>query len=292
MTDQAAGGDVLPTRHIAQAALNVASVLDRGGSHRSAADETYWHHATGGVFPPQDLKRGEELLIQCGLVIERDRTLFPIAELDSLLGGSVDDAYVVLVERVLQAAVEAGKPATLPSEEALASLVPDAARREELLLALGRTFDDERNRALGAAGEQLVVTAAREELISLGRTELAREVRQLSLISDQLGYDVVAPRLNGSGRLLEVKATGRDEDLLVVHLSRNEAKTGERYGDWALVICIVEEFDPPAGRIAGWCSYGTLADRLPVDTPSGRWEQAELTIDQKELSTGLPRAVA
>lgn len=170
--------------------------------------------------------------------------------------------------------------------------MPDAERREQLLLALNHTFDDAQNRALGAAGEQLVVRAAREELIALSREDLVREVRQLSLLSDQLGYDVVAPRLNGTRRLLEVKATGNDTDAFRVHLSRNEARTGERYGDWALVLCVVEQADPPAGRIAGWCSYSTIGERLPSDTVSGRWEAAVLEVEAAELSPGLPRAVA
>ncbi len=41
----------------------------------------------------------------------------------------------------------------------------------------------------------------------MGRSDLARDVRRVSLLSDQLGYDVNAPRVAGPPRLLEVKAT-------------------------------------------------------------------------------------
>src|SRR5437588_8296860 len=86
----------LPSPHIARAALHAAAVLDRRGSRVSDARESYWHRATGGLFPEADLRRGESLLIDCGLVEERDAILVPTAELDELLDGTVEDALEVV----------------------------------------------------------------------------------------------------------------------------------------------------------------------------------------------------
>jgi hypothetical protein len=271
------------------AALHVASILDPRGSRVGDAFESYWHHATGGSFAPGDLKRGEALLIATGLVIERDGVLYPIEEMKQLLDGSAEDASALLAERVL--ASEAVGPATVQETE-LAALVPDPDRREELLLALRRTFDDTARRALGAAGEELVLAAARQELAGLGYAQLAREVRRVSLLSDQLGYDISAPRVSGPRRLLEVKATSVETNPLTFHLSRNEAETAAKFSDWFLVVCLVEEVDAPTGRILGWVRPDDIDHRLPADTEGGRWEQATLTMPLSELTPGLPRAVS
>ncbi len=51
--------------------------------------ESYWHHATGGIFAPADLDRGQHLLLNLGLLVELDGKLTPAAELAQLLEGSV-----------------------------------------------------------------------------------------------------------------------------------------------------------------------------------------------------------
>ena len=56
-------------------------------------------------------------------------------------------------------------------------------------------------------GEDLVVDAARAELQQLGHADLACSLCRVSLTSDQLGYDVTAPRVGGPPRLLEVKTS-------------------------------------------------------------------------------------
>lgn len=155
-----------------------------------------------------------------------------------------------------------------------------------------RRFDDSRRRAVGAVGEQLVVDTVREELRSLGYPELAREVRQLSLETDQAGYDISAPRIGGPKRLLEVKATtAKDPDRVSIYLSRNEAETGQRFeSQWALVICRVLDVDEKQGELLGWLPVSSLRNCFPADTGRGRWESSELKIDVAELLPGVPGA--
>ena len=75
----------------------------------------------------------------------------------------------------------------------------------------------------------------------LAECTLTWAVRHLSLESDQLGYDVSAPRIGGPSRLIEVKATTVPAETIAVYLSRNEAETGLRYPDWSLVVCSVTD---------------------------------------------------
>jgi len=127
----------------------------------------------------------------------------------------------------------------------------------------------------------------------LGYLDLARAVRRVSLESDQLGYDVSAPRISGPRRLLEIKATTAiATSAHGLHLSRNEADVGARYPhDWALMVCQITNPDAAEGEIVGWCSRASLEELLPKDTPSGRWEQAWVEIPVTAFTPGLPRAV-
>lgn len=281
-----AGANGLPTTYVIKAAIHVASLLDPPGSVVADARESYWRRALGGSFAPPDLRRGERLLLDIGLVYERDGRLYPSWELTALLDGTIEDAAATIAGRALElhgAGVES-------PDQTLLELVPDAARREQLLAALGRKFDDTRRRLVGAIGEEIVVREARAELEGLGYPELARAVRHLSLETDQAGYDVSAPRIMGGTRLLEVKATSQCGDITTVHLSRNEVETGTLYPDWALVLSQVEDIEQRNGRVVGWCSATELASALPQDAEGGRWETVAIDVPIALLAPGLPSA--
>jgi hypothetical protein len=287
----------VPSRHVAHAALHVAAIVDGRGSRAVDAQESYWHHATGGTFAPSDLRLGERFLLDAGLLLNMDGTLILTVDLRELLAGTIEDAVIALCVRSLDVSRGADPDSGGQRDQLdrdLGELVPDAMRREELLLALGRRFSDTHQRAVGAIGEELVVAAARHELIILGRQDLARAVRRVSLLSDQLGYDVTAPRVAGPRRLLEVKATviePTSEDVLI-HLSRNEADIGAATGDWSLVVCVVEDVEERRGRLLGWCPASAFADLLPTDGRTGRWEQAAIQLPVAGLVAGLPGPAA
>jgi hypothetical protein len=282
----------LPTLHVARAALHVGAIVDRRGSPTIDAEESYWHHATGGIFAPDDLNRGQLLLVDVGLLVERDGTLTPTSQLAELLDGSVGNALAALTQMALELAAPAS-PDAARSPPDLVELVPDAARREELLIGLARRYDETLQRLVGDIGEEIVIDAARSELRAMGRPELAREVRRVSLLSDQLGYDVSAPRVSGRPRLLEVKATTAQlvGPSVNAHLSRNEADTGAALADWALVICAVDDIDRRLGHVVGWCGANALEDLRPLDSACGRWDQATFQVPVDRLIPGLPGVV-
>lgn len=286
-----AGPDGIPTAHVARAAVHVAAVIGESGSRAVDADESYWRRATGGLYAPPDLRLGQRLLIDIGLVEERDGMLYPTPQLQQLVERADDDSAAALALWAAEQAVDPVLPP--PSQDALSStleeLVDDPARREEMLIALGRRFDDAHQRLLGEIGEELVVAAARAELEGLGYPTLAAKVRRISLETDQAGYDITAPRIIGLPRLLEVKATTAPPAAEIsVHLSRNEFETGTRYSDWSLVICRITDVAARAGEIIGWSTAAALAGITPVDSERGRWESALLTLEVESLLPGLP----
>lgn len=109
----------------------------------------------------------------------------------------------------------------------------------EQMLHVARKFDvagrDERNRTLGRAGEERVVTLERSALKMAGRDDLARKVRWVSEEDgDGAGYDIASFMPDGRERLIEVKTTNGWERT-PFHISRNElAVAEERRSEWCL----------------------------------------------------------
>lgn len=109
----------------------------------------------------------------------------------------------------------------------------------EKMLRVAHKFDvagrDARNRAMGRAGEELVVARERTLLRSHGRDDLARKVCWASdEKGDGLGYDIESYRPDGRPRLIEVKTTNGWERT-PFYITRNELEVAdERRSDWCL----------------------------------------------------------
>lgn len=242
-----------PTDYQIDAAMEVARLIDDAGNSVADARDAYQHTLTLGEHTAGSLRAGEALLLRLGLLYEENGRLYPSSKLAVL--ARVDDAESAEVIR---------------------------ARHRSVLA-------QELRELIGNAGEEAVLTACRENLVALGRRDLAARVQQVSLIDDTLGYDVHAPSVTGTARLLEVKSSGRIvPGAFAFYLSRNEYDTGRRNPDsWALVACT---WDGAAAQVVGWCRAIALTAYLPVDG-SGRWTEAFVHLPQTLLSRGLPTAV-
>ncbi|WP_306257421.1 DUF3883 domain-containing protein [Pararhizobium sp. IMCC21322] len=110
----------------------------------------------------------------------------------------------------------------------------------EQMLHIARKFDvaarDQRNRALGKAGEERVLLHERSVLTATGRQDLARKVRWVSQEDgDGAGYDIASFTAAGKQRLIEVKTT-KGWERTPFHISRNElAVAEERRTEWCLL---------------------------------------------------------
>ena len=125
-----------------------------------------------------------------------------------------------------------GPPPTLsnqPPPQEL-DLMQQIARRHDVA---GR---DARNRALGRAGEELVLAHERATLAHAGRPDLARQVRWVAEEDgDGAGYDIASFAPDESPRLIEVKTTNGWERT-PFHISRNELAVAEaRRADWLVL---------------------------------------------------------
>lgn len=110
----------------------------------------------------------------------------------------------------------------------------------EQMLHIAKKFDvaarDERNRALGKAGEERVLKHERDTLTAAGREDLAQQIRWVSEEEgDGAGYDIASFDADGQQRLIEVKTT-KGWERTPFHISRNElAVAEERREEWCLV---------------------------------------------------------
>jgi hypothetical protein len=109
----------------------------------------------------------------------------------------------------------------------------------EQMQAVARRFDvagrDERNRALGYAGEERVLRHEHATLREAGRHDLARLVRWVAQEDgDGAGYDIRSFTPDGAERLIEVKTTNGWERT-PFYISRNELDVSEARRDaWCL----------------------------------------------------------
>lgn len=250
-----------PSTYQLRAALVVARLIDKFGNAQSDTHRTYRHALTQGEYPLSQLEAGERLLLAIGLIEEQRDRLYPTKALHAL--AEIDDTVAVEL------------------------LSTRAARAAQVLAE-----SEDRRTALGAIGEELVAETCRDELRSLGRPELAKAVQRVSLVTDDLGYDVIAPTLGGLGRQLEVKTSGRQTGFAFrCFLSRNEFESGRRSPEtWSLVACAAPADDSESPRLLGWCRVETLGPYLPQDG-QGRWTEALVTLPLAALLPAVPPAV-
>lgn len=293
-------GRTTPTAYQLQAAIFAARVLDTDGNTPDSLTVSYDKLATGGLYRPKDLQAGHRLLLRAQLVRMEGNSHIPTPTLLSLSALPDDVATELLLQELLleepplwlYAAVvdDEVRWENVPQadQEALGQLLEDAARREALLLSLGRTLDAAQLVEQGSRGEEFVVELCRQYFIERDRPDLASAVSRVSLRSDQLGYDVTSPDTKGHRHRIEVKTTSSaSAGLVEFFVSRNEAAVGARDPGWSLVA--VRRNRDDSLDLIGWCSSVSLVPHLPRDvSPQGRWSSVRLSMATADFTPGLP----
>lgn len=287
----------MPTLHELNSALFVVGLIDSGGNTIEDVRNSYGHAPSGGLYNAQDLVQGEQLLVQAGFLVERDGMLVPSTEALSLTQLDLGEANRLLTWRVLNSASPVWLSTAISPGAVAPELVPGdewdrldqivtPEEREALLLSLGRRVDPAATSAVGALGEETVAEACKAHLRERGHPHLAEQVRRVSLISDQLGYDVVSPGHDEGSRRMEVKTTTSGPLVFEIILSRNEVEVGLADPAWRLVVCRSEG---ESCTIAGWCKAADVEASLPRDVvTTGRWTAASIQLRAEVLRPGVP----
>lgn len=281
--------------HQIGAATHVALGIGTGETSLERLRAGYRHILTCGRFSIDDLLRGERLLAELRLVSIGELTIQPSLALRPLLEEESRQATAIselIIECYLnqQARQTSGAPETADLQEQahlLAALIEDTHQRQAFLLRMARKYDDSARVQLGLAAEQFIVSALQSRFAEAGRDDLAAKVEHVSLISDQVGYDIYSPTISGGSCYVEAKATtlAPSDGCYRVHLSRTEWDIGCRAQEWRLVICLA---DGDTFNVAGHCPATDLAAHVPVDPATGRWTQAEVNVPLAALTPGLP----
>jgi hypothetical protein len=288
------------TPRLLRAAYWVGHVLGDGGIEESAVRKSWINLPLGGVVDLVEMQTAYDALIHNGLLIREGVRLVPGSRLAAACSAPFEDA----IEVILALIIETERPLWLMTaandrqhvlgelipevaSRTLESVIPDAARREAFLLARSRVVDAEALRAVGQHGEVFVADCCRRELTQAGRPDLAARVCHVSKVSDELGYDVTAPRLDGSVRRLEVKTTCYASANVAFFITRNEIEVGLRDADWFLIVTRID--GSASTDLIGWASASVLRLLLPKDPcEGGSWHTARLHLPVQELAAGLP----
>lgn len=282
-----------------RAAYWVGRVLGVEGEIRDVAHTSWIDLPFGSDITFEELASAEDALISAGLIRLESASMFPDPTFFSVCELSESEYPLLLLGLLLETQsplwlkVAFGdgtqfSPELVPEEMArlLEEYLPDAEQREVYLLARGRVVSNKELEEIGAKAEEKVVSACQEQLIELGAIDAAAKVIRVSLISDELGYDVTAPRVVGGVRRLEVKGTRSQSSTIAVFISRNEYETGMRDSDWSLVVVRI---GANIEEIVGWATAQEIQPLVPEDQhDQGRWQSAKIRLDATTLNPYLP----
>ena len=286
---------VLPTKYQMDAAIQVLELVGVEGTSLKQLRQSYPRVASGGLFDSRTLQRAEALAAQLGALVVSEDGSCGLGGLPDPLGLESLSRFVgtmmmiALPQPWLRTAVglDAVRWEFVPTDatDLLSYLLPDPVEREAALMAAARVFDESARKRVGRIAEEHVEKECKKILASVGRSDLASRVTRVSAVSDELGYDIASPDMEGQPRFLEVKGTTSGHPRFFI--SRNEFMIGTKYESWALVICHV--FPEGESEILGWCNGATLLGLAPTDNvPTTRWENARITLASHHLSPGLP----
>lgn len=168
----------------------------------------------------------------------------PRGNYQSLLFDVVEDrvASDALFNQAALGAVES--PAAVPIVPKFESIVEDAPDLKPRVQSTSRLYEsprrpvqrdylsrEARNRALGRAGEELVVALERDRLFSMGKKKLADRVEHVAVTKgDGLGFDVLSFDTTGRDRFIEVKTTAFGKET-PFYLSKGELEFSKSSAD-------------------------------------------------------------
>jgi hypothetical protein len=128
---------------------------------------------------------------------------------------------------------------------------------------------DARNRDLGLKGELLVIAHEKDQLIKVGRLDLAEKIVHVSQVEgDSAGYDIRSFESNGKHKFIEVKTTRGDATtsffISPIEISFS-AKNEENY-----VLFRLYEFDDDSGSAKTYLLKGNMSEQLTLEPTAFR----------------------
>lgn len=134
---------------------------------------------------------------------------------------------------------------------------------QDFRAARRRRPTDAEARALGMAGERLVVERERQRLVSSGRADLAKQVVHTSLFEgDGAGFDVSSFFPDGRSKFIEVKTTSgpKDTDFII---TANEVRFSQAHCD-NYELCRVFHYNARLNNGSCYSLFGDITKHIEL----------------------------
>jgi hypothetical protein len=150
---------------------------------------------------------------------------------------------------------------SLVEEEAPMGVVAPGESTNSFKARKVRYQSSDQSRALGLAGELLVLNRERARLTHAGRSDLAAKVEHTSVLKgDGAGYDIASFFIDGRSKYIEVKTTtgAKAADFLI---SPNEIAFSQAHAD-QFELCRVFGYSDQQGTARSYSLFGNMRERL------------------------------
>ena len=263
--------------YVANCATLAMSVIDSNGSLVDNVNNSYKRLSTNGIFTSNELVIGGRLLIDVGLVVEENNFLHLSSLAKSLRDGE---------EKHLKAVIFASAQRLIENESKFLAKNSDSVFLPTSNIPKSQTINHAVLEKIGAVGEEIVLQNIRSIFLNKNRSDLARLVKRVSLISDEFGYDIEVVTPGGTSLKIEVKSSVEmPKDKVEFFITRHESVVSCNSQNWYLIFCFVSDVERSAGEVIGWVDNSTLVKAWPVDSAFSSWKLAEI-FQEKSLFNG------
>lgn len=269
--------------YVANCAKSAMSVIDSNGSLVDNVNNSYKRLSTNGIFTSNELVIGGRLLIDVGLVVEENNFLHL-----SSLGKSLRDGE----EKHLKAVIFASAQRLIENESKFLAKNLDSVFSPTSNIPKSQTINHAVLEKIGAVGEEIVLQNIRSIFLDKNRSDLARLVKRVSLISDEFGYDIEVVTPGGTSLKIEVKSSVEmPKDKVEFFITRHESVVSCNSQNWYLIFCFVSDFERSSGEVIGWIDNSTLVKAWPVDSAFSNWKLAEIFQDKSLFNGDLAELI-
>ena len=263
--------------YVANCATLAMSVIDSNGSLVDNVNNSYKRLSTNGIFTSNELVIGGRLLIDVGLVVEENNFLHLSSLAKSLRDGE---------EKHLKAVIFASAQRLIENESKFLAKNLDSVFSPTSNIPKSQTINHAVLEKIGAVGEEIVLQNIRSIFLNKNRSDLARLVKRVSLISDEFGYDIEVVTPGGTSLKIEVKSSVEmPKNKVEFFITRHESVVSCNSQNWYLIFCFVSDVERSAGEVIGWIDNSTLVKAWPVDSAFSSWKLAEI-FQEKSLFNG------
>ena len=263
--------------YVANCATLAMSVIDSNGSLVDNVNNSYKRLSTNGIFTSNELVIGGRLLIDVGLVVEENNFLHLSSLAKSLRDGE---------EKHLKAVIFASAQRLIENESKFLAKNLDSVFSPTSNIPKSQTINHAVLEKIGAVGEEIVLQNIRSIFLNKNRSDLARLVKRVSLISDEFGYDIEVVTPGGTNLKIEVKSSVEmPKDKVEFFITRHESVVSCTAQNWYLIFCFVSDVERSVGEVIGWIDNSTLIKAWPVDSAFSGWKLAEI-FQEKSLFNG------